>query len=55
MYAASKGHTDIAQLLLDKGADINVATEDGWTPLKVAISEGHSSTATLLSKARAAQ
>ena len=31
--AAKNRHTPIAQLLIDKGADVNVRNEDGWTPL----------------------
>ena len=38
MLAAIKGHLELAQLLVKKGADINKA---GWTPLHYAASSGH--------------
>ncbi|RYP43193.1 hypothetical protein DL768_010045 [Monosporascus sp. mg162] len=42
LHLASKnGHFDIAQLLLDKDADIEAADKDGWTPLFWASRNGH--------------
>ena len=38
MMAALKGHTELVQLLINKGADIN---KTGWTPLHYAASFGH--------------
>ena len=38
MLAAIKGHLDLAEMLVKKGADINKA---GWTPLHYAASGGH--------------
>lgn len=35
-WAALRGHEDVARLLLDKGADVNVRNNDGETPLQVA-------------------
>ena len=36
--AASKGHEACAALLIQAGADVNAKeTEEGWTPLSVAI------------------
>ena len=35
------GHVDAARLLLDKGAEVNKAEEDGWTPLLIACYKGH--------------
>ena len=36
-YAAANGHKEIAELLIEKGADMNAKDEDGGTPLDVAI------------------
>ena len=38
--AASGGHMDITRLLIENGADINMATSDGWTPLHSAAWKG---------------
>ena len=35
--ASSEGHKDIVELLISKGADVNVKTKDGKTPLLVAL------------------
>ena len=35
--AAQEGHQKIVQLLLNKGADQTVCTDDGFTPLAVAL------------------
>ncbi len=34
--AARYGHADVAALLLDRGAEVNGKTIDGWTPLHYA-------------------
>lgn len=39
-YAASEGHQDIARLLLDRGADVNAASDNGTTPLMMAARAG---------------
>jgi len=39
--AAAKGHTAVARVLLEAGADANVAADDGETPLQVAAQCGH--------------
>ena len=39
--ASSRGHADVAQLLLDYEADINAQDIDKWTPLHIASSKGH--------------
>ena len=35
-YAAIRGHKEIAELLITKGADVNVKDDDGTTPLDMA-------------------
>ena len=45
--AAVNGKKEIAELLIDKGADVN-AKYDGWTPLHDAASYGHKEIAELL-------
>ena len=49
LYDACKnGHVDAARLLLDKGAEVDRATEDGTTPLYIACYNGHVDAARLL-------
>lgn len=38
----------MVRLLLEKGADVAVANNNGWTPLKSAANEGHLDVAQLL-------
>ena len=47
-HAASGGYNDIVQLLLTKGASIEVADKDNSTPLHRAALHGHTSTVKLL-------
>ena len=49
-YAAWKGHKEIAELLIAKGADVNVKDEDGDTPLDYAITFKRTELADLLRK-----
>ena len=35
-YAAWNGHADVVALLLDRGAEVNVKTNNGRTPLEMA-------------------
>ena len=49
-YAAANGHKEIAELLIEKGADLNAKDEDGGTPLDYAIEFKHTQTADLLRK-----
>ena len=49
-YAAANGHKEIAELLIEKGADLNAKDEDGGTPLDVAIQFKELETADLLRK-----
>jgi len=39
--AAGNGHADIVELLLEKGADVNIRNEGGSTPLHWAARNGH--------------
>ena len=52
MRAATKGHTKIVRLLLDKGADVNAKDNSGNTALMLADREGHTDIAKLLQAAR---
>jgi len=47
-FAANKGHKEIAELLIAKGADVNTKNENGVTPLDLA--KRHSKVADLLRK-----
>ena len=46
--AAWYGHTAIAEMLLEKGADVNARDVNGKTPLQLAIQQEQESTAELL-------
>ena len=52
LIACQKGHVDAARLLLDNGADVDRATEDGATPLHMARSQGHAAVGALLEEHR---
>ncbi|MEM9907913.1 MAG: ankyrin repeat domain-containing protein [Cyanobacteria bacterium P01_D01_bin.44] len=47
-YAARDGFTEIAQALIDAGADVNWIDSEGVTPLILAAFKGHSELAQLL-------
>ncbi|MDA0866449.1 MAG: ankyrin repeat domain-containing protein [Cyanobacteria bacterium] len=47
-YAARDGFTDIAQLLIDHGAEVNWVDGEGVTPLILASLKGHTALAELL-------
>jgi ankyrin repeat protein len=47
-WAAKGGNKSIITQLLEKGADVNAATRDGWTPLYEASRNGHVDVAKLL-------
>ncbi|XP_056006019.1 E3 ubiquitin-protein ligase MIB2-like isoform X2 [Ostrea edulis] len=53
MVAGHTGHEDIVRLLLQNGANINAANDDGMTPLLVAIAGKEEGTAILLIKNKA--
>lgn len=46
--AACGGHTDLALLLLERGANIEEVNDEGYTPLMEAAREGHEEMVTLL-------
>jgi ankyrin repeat protein len=48
LYAARDGRIDIARILLDAGADVNLADANGITPLISAITNNHPDTARFL-------
>ena len=46
--AACGGHTDLALLLIERGAKIEEVNDEGYTPLMEAAREGHEEMVTLL-------
>jgi hypothetical protein len=46
--AAEKGHRKVVALLLEKGADPNIATDSGFTPLTLALKGGFDGVATII-------
>ena len=48
MYASSKGHMEVAKLLLKSGAQVDIQTERGESALIVASMNGHHEMVTLL-------
>jgi ankyrin repeat protein len=48
MVAAINGHTEVARLLLDRGADPELEDGDGWTALMLARGHGHTDLVDLL-------
>ncbi|MDR2384561.1 MAG: ankyrin repeat domain-containing protein [Tannerella sp.] len=48
MSASGKGHTEVAKLLIEKGADVNATRKNGWTALMCASLKGHTEVAKLL-------
>ena len=48
MLACQNGHAAATRLLLDRGADVNRAKANGWTPLMASAQNGHGAVARLL-------
>ena len=48
LHAASDGHKEITELLINNGADLNVKDREGLTPLHYAVYEGHKEVVALL-------
>jgi ankyrin repeat protein len=48
IYAAANGQTEVAQYLLDVGANVNAVAPNGTTALMMAVRGGHSATVDLL-------
>ncbi|XP_041089465.1 ankyrin-1-like isoform X1 [Polyodon spathula] len=46
--AAQENHLEVVKFLLENGANQNIATEDGFTPLAVALQQGHENVVALL-------
>jgi ankyrin repeat protein len=47
--AAQEGNTDVCEVLIDRGADVNVRSSRGWyTPLHCALANGYVETAEFL-------
>lgn len=46
--AIAEGRVEVAKSLIQKGADVNVKAEDGYTPLHGAVTAGHTEIAKLL-------
>ncbi|KAH7377240.1 hypothetical protein B0T11DRAFT_220574, partial [Plectosphaerella cucumerina] len=38
--AADKGHLNVVKFLVENGADITVASNNGWTPLLISSKNG---------------
>ncbi len=47
-YAVARGHKEVAELLITKGADVNAKSNTGWTPLHGAAWTGHKEIVELL-------
>lgn len=48
ILAAEKGYTDIMQVLINHGVDLNVANAEGKTPMEIALANGFNRTAEIL-------
>ena len=48
--AAREGHNDVVKLLLDRGAEPNMANQHGDTPLSCALQNGHMDVVNILTE-----
>ncbi len=53
LEAARDGDTGFVKECIERGADVNIKTSDGWTPLMIATVKGHPSIIQLLLNAQA--
>jgi ankyrin repeat protein len=53
MEAAEKGHYGVAELLVEKGADVNIQTRKGWSALMWASEKGYTEIVSMLIEAKA--
>ena len=44
MYASNNGHTEITKLLLERGTQIDLQSNNGWSALMLASDNGHTET-----------
>jgi ankyrin repeat protein len=49
-YGANNGHEDIVALLMEHGADVAIVDKDGHTARDLAIANGHTAVADLLTR-----
>lgn len=42
------GHEEVVKLLIEYGADVNMATQEGWSALDLAMKNGHKKIAEML-------
>jgi serine/threonine-protein phosphatase 6 regulatory ankyrin repeat subunit B len=52
IIAATKGNDEAARALINKGANVNAANNNGWTPLMSAAQHGHLTTIQILLSAK---
>ena len=50
LWACIRGQLEVARLLVAKGADVNLAQGDGWTPLHAAVCDGNDATHVALTR-----
>ena len=50
--ASKEGNIGVVQQWLDRGADVNQADKNGWTPLSTAKYKGHAAVVALLEEHR---
>ena len=48
MFTVGKGYRDVAELLIDRGAEVNATNDDDWTALTIAAIDGHRDVVELL-------